>query len=162
MLKLQRPTSRGVGGHLAAIAILAVAIVSLLAAAPSAYASPDCDEYNTSLVCPDLEPPPSHDPFGSLTAHEFSWSYPPVLRVHGVAVDPDTNDSIDVRIDVVDGLGSYSAVTTASLWSDLTGAHGFELVVPLRFYGWGTYCVTAINVGAGSDGGIGCGGWLNT
>jgi hypothetical protein len=155
------------------LAILGVSVVSLLAVAPLASAAPDCDEYNTSRMCDPDQPEPSHDPFGAVDFAETSWSWntgaASELTVRGWAIDPDTDNPIDVRIDVVDGWGTYSVTATANLVRPglhrlhLSGDnHGFHVSVPLRYPPWGSYTVTAINVDEGWSSQIGEGYWINS
>lgn len=72
-------STRGVAGLASAIAILALAIASLMAA-PSAYAVPECDEDSTALVCdadqepfPPPPPPPTSTTISSISPG-FGWS----------------------------------------------------------------------------------------
>lgn len=81
------------------------------------------------------------------------------LAVTGWALDPDTNSPISVKV-TLDGL-AYATITANTARSDIDSAypygpdHGISAKVTAND-GEHTVCMTAVNVGGGSDASLGC------
>jgi hypothetical protein len=81
------------------------------------------------------------------------------LAVKGWALDPDTNSPISVKV-TLDGK-AYATVSANAARSDIDSSypygadHGISATV-IANDGEHTVCMTAVNSGGGSDGGLGC------
>jgi hypothetical protein len=110
---------------------------------------------NTVLGCRSVFVPGTV-PFGSL---DMAVGIPGAVQVGGWAIDPDTQSSIQVHV-YVDSVGT--AVTASGSRPDLATAfpgygtaHGFNATIPAS-PGLHTVCAYGINVGAGTNSGLGC------
>jgi hypothetical protein len=89
------------------------------------------------------------DPYGALDAPTFGRA---AVRVTGWASDPSVNAPIDVIVTID---GTVVSTATASLTRAGVGNRGFDIAVPASPTSV-QVCVTAVNVGRGSDANIGC------
>ena len=127
-------------------AVLAVAGLGIVAVAQPAAAAPLCDVFPER--CQPL-PTFSMDPYGALDAPTWGRA---AVRVTGWASDPSINAPIDV-ITTIDGVVVSRA--TAGLYRAGVGYRGFDISVPASPTS-AHVCVTAVNVGRGTDANIGC------
>ena len=100
----------------------------------------------------------SNLPFGSLDS--AVRTSPTLIRLRGWTIDPDVYAPIDVRVDMA-GL-TVTTVTAEQPRGDVGAAypyfgslHGFDITIPAPPVTQ-TVCVTAINVGAGTNRSIAC------
>ena len=120
--------------------------LSLVGSAQLASAAPICD-----IVPERCLPGPtfSADPYGGLDAPTFG---PASVRITGWATDPNAGGPIDVIVTLD---GAVLSRATALLYRDGVGNRGFDVTVPASPASR-QVCVTAVNVGGGSDASIGC------
>ncbi|WP_298454947.1 hypothetical protein [uncultured Cellulomonas sp.] len=113
---------------------------------------------NGTLAAPDPAPvvPPEVSPVGSF---DSLAPVPGGLRVRGWAADRDTTGPIAVDVTVA---GTTTRVTAdasrpdvRAVFGDLSASAGFDTVVSLPV-GSHEVCVTAVNVGSGTDTSFGC------
>jgi hypothetical protein len=92
------------------------------------------------------------DPTGALES--VTSPGPGTLRLIGYAHDNDTSSPLQVRV-TVDGatVNTYAANQPRG---DVWNGYGFDLTIPGITPGARTVCVTALNVGGGSDVQLGC------
>ncbi|HEX2383471.1 MAG TPA: hypothetical protein VHI95_12590 [Acidimicrobiales bacterium] len=142
-----QPRGRRRRGAAALLAcIVAVAGLGVVAVAQPAAAASICDVFPER--CQPL-PTFSMDPSGALDAPSFGTA---AVRVTGWAGDPNVNAPIDVIV-TLDGVVVSRA--TAGLYRADVGYRGFDISVPAS-PATAEVCVTAVNVGWGSDASIGC------
>lgn len=97
-----------------------------------------------------------HNPIGSFDGLSFSDGY---VRARGWTIDPDTTASIKVRFTIdgrtVDVLANRPRADIGTRYPKYGPYHGFSLSVK-KANGPHTFCVTALNVSAGSNTSLGC------
>jgi hypothetical protein len=100
---------------------------------------------------------PTGNPFGTIELVDAAHG---AARVKGWVVDPDVGRSVNVRIEV-DGV-VVATLPAADPRPDIDStfpgygqAHGFDALVPAAA-GWRQVCVTALNLGGGTDARLGC------
>ena len=112
---------------------------------------------NTQLGCKNITV--THDPHGAVTATARATGSSAIV-VTGWAVDPDTAGAVTVQVSVDGqsaGSGPASASTPkpAATWNAWGPNHGFA-VTAAADGGEHRVCVTAVNVGTGSNTSLGC------
>lgn len=111
---------------------------------------------NSLIGCRGFDAVPGGPPSGEITTASGQDG---VLTVSGWAVDPDSMDTVNVRVTLAGTsetiAAGQGAPTPPAHFSHLGANHGFTFSTPKSA---GTYnvCLVAVNIGVGSDTPIGC------
>jgi hypothetical protein len=112
---------------------------------------------NTSLGCRTVYY--GHNPLGDFSVVRTAGN---VVQVTGWAYDPDSAAQIDVQVTYAGVAGPRTSAnqTTYALDADTASSygnvHGFDVTGAVGVVGQQQVCVTAFNVGSGSDVSLGC------
>jgi len=157
---VHHPRTRALG-PLAALALLIVCALALCSFAQSASAKPICDVPNPPPICKrgdDPDPTPTPPAISPALAVDLARQTTDRNAIHvaGWAADDDAPTTpLTVRISV-DGAPAQSTVANgwrpdvAAAFPKLGAAHGYDVTVGAPPSAK-TICVTAVNVGSGSD-----------
>jgi hypothetical protein len=127
-------------------AVIVALPLALMALAAPARAEPLCDQPEPPPICGEAPEEESGDPVGGVSG---VMRVPGGVRVQGWAQDPDTSTPISVRVTIPPHQAANLQAGGAS-----HDGRGFSGIVPA--HPGERVCVTALNVGAGSDRSLGC------
>src|SRR4051812_3223782 len=146
-------------GALSALAVLIASMLALCSFAQTASAKPNCDVPHPPPICtrgdPGDPPPASISPALAVDVVRQNTDRN-AIRVAGWTADGDAPTTpLTVRISVDGALAQTltangSRPDVAAAYPSYGAAHGYDVTVPASPFAR-TVCVTAVNVGSGSD-----------